>query len=179
MKLHPILQLVETAYPLQLAGPIATAFAKSLMDEGWNPPVDSLDLDWESVTFAKIRASVGDQPKASKLPPIVREHQFIILTKGPQVSLNSAPVKHRERLKVCWTIPQDCDSPASVVPIEAQLLRLSPLRSKGGIHEVESKHLYEQAWGIPFTPDDFIKEAYIAGHPRNLKTYYLNHLNMP
>ena len=159
----------ETAYPLQLAGSIATAFAKSLMDEGWNPPVDSLDLDWNSVTFAKIRASVGDQPKASKLPPIVREHQFIILIKGPQASLNLAPVKPRERLKVCWTIPKDCDSPASVVPIEAQLLRLSPLRSKGGIHEVDSKHLYEQAWGIPFTPDDFIKEAYIAGHPRNFK----------
>ena len=159
----------ETAYPLQLAGAIATAFAKSLMDEGWNPPVDSLDLDWNSVTFSKIRASVGDQPKASKLPPIVREHQFIILIKGPQASLSLAPVKPRERLKAAWTIPTDCDSPASVVPIEAQLLRLSPLRSKGGIHEVDSKHPYEQAWGIPFTPDDFIKEAYVAGHPRSFK----------
>ena len=45
----------------------------------------------------------------------------------------------------------------------------SPPPSKGGIHEVDSKHIYEQAWGIPFTPDDFIKEAYIAGHPRNFK----------
>ena len=70
----------ETAYPLPLAGAIATAFAKSLMDQGWQPPVDSLDLDWNSVSFAKIRASVVDQPKASKLPPIVREHKYSIFS---------------------------------------------------------------------------------------------------
>ena len=159
----------ETAYPLPLAGAIATAFAKSLMDKGWRPPVDSLDLDWNSVSFAKIRASVGDQPKASKLPPIVREHKYILLIKGPQESLNQVPVKPRERLKKPWVVPHDCDSPNEFVPPEAQLLRLSPLRSKGGIHEVDSSHIYEQAWGVPFTPDEFVKEAYVSGHPRNLK----------
>ena len=159
----------ETAYPLPLAGAIATAFARSLMDKGWQPPVDSLDLDWNSVSFAKIRASVGDQPKASKLPPIVREHKYILLIKGPQESLNQVPVKPRERLKKPWVVPHDCDSPDEFVPPEAQLLRLSPLRSKGGIHEVDSSHLYEQAWGVPFTPDEFVKEAYVSGHPRNLK----------
>ena len=159
----------ETAYPLPLAGAIATAFARSLMDKGWQPPVDSLDLDWNSVSFAKIRASVGDQPKASKLPPIVREHKYILLIKGPQESLNQVPVKPRERLKKPWVVPHDCDSPNEFVPPEAQLLRLSPLRSKGGIHEVDSSHIYEQAWGVPFTPDEFVKEAYVSGHPRNLK----------
>ena len=159
----------ETAYPLPLAGAIATAFAKSLMDKGWQPPVDSLDLDWNSVSFAKIRASVGDQPKASKLPPIVREHKYILLIKGPQESLNQVPIKPRERLKKPWVVPHDCDSPSESVPPEAQLLRLSPLRSKGGIHEVDSSHIYEQAWGVPFTPDEFVKEAYVSGHPRNLK----------
>ena len=159
----------ETAYPLPLAGAIATAFARSLMDKGWQPPVDSLDLDWNSVSFAKIRASVGDQPKASKLPPMVREHKYILLIKGPQESLNQVPVKPRERLKKPWVVPHDCDSPNEFVPPEAQLLRLSPLRSKGGIHEVDSSHLYEQAWGVPFTPDEFVKEAYVSGHPRNLK----------
>ena len=159
----------ETAYPLPLAGAIATAFAKSLMDKGWQPPVDSLDLDWNSVSFAKIRASVGDQPKASKLPPIVREHKYILLIKGPQESLNQVPIKPRERLKKPWVVPHDCDSPNEFVPPEAQLLRLSPLRSKGGIHEVDSSHIYEQAWGVPFTPDEFVKEAYVSGHPGNLK----------
>ena len=159
----------ETAYPLPLAGAIATAFAKSLMDKGWQPPVDSLDLDWNSVSFAKIRASVGDQPKASKLPPIVREHKYILLIKGPQESLNQVPIKPRERLKKPWVVPHDCDSPSESVPPEAQLLRLSPLRSKGGIHEIDSSHIYEQAWGVPFTPDEFVKEAYVSGHPRNLK----------
>ena len=159
----------ETAYPLPLAGAIATAFAKSLMDKGWQPPVDSLDLDSNSVSFAKIRASVGDQPKASKLPPIVREHKYILVIKGPQESLNQVPVKPRERLKKPWVFPRDCDSPSESVPPEAQLLRLSPLRSKGGIHEVDSSHIYEQAWGVPFTPDEFVKEAYVSGHPRNLK----------
>ena len=159
----------ETAYPLPLAGAIATAFARSLMDKGWRPPVDSLDLDWNSVSFAKIRASVGDQPKASNLPPIVREHKYILLIKGPQESLNQVPVKPRERLKKPWVVPHDCDSPNEFVPPEAQLLRLSPLRSKGGIHEVDSSHIYEQAWGVPFTPDEFVKEAYVSGHPRNLK----------
>ena len=159
----------ETAYPLQLAGAIANAFAKSLMDEGWNPPVDSLDLDWNSVTFAKIRASVGDQPKASKLPPIVREHCYIILIKGSQEALSKAPVKPRERLKQKWDIPSSCDSPFAFVPPESQLLRLTPLRSKGGIHEVESDHKFEQAWGVPFTPDEFIREASVAGHPKNFR----------
>ena len=40
---------------------------------------------------------------------------------------------------------------------------------RGGIHEVDSSHIYEQAWGVPFTPDEFVKEAYVSGHPRNLK----------
>lgn len=79
-------------------------------------------------------------------------------------------MKPRERLKQKWNIPSNCDSPFAFVPPESQLLRLTPLRSKGGIHEVESAHKFEQAWGVPFTPDEFIREASVAGHPKNLRS---------
>ena len=159
----------ETAYPLPLAGAIAKAFAESLMDDGWEPPVDSLDLDWNAVSFAKIRASAGSQPKASKLPPVVREHKTVIIVKGPADALTNPPVGIRERLKKPWTVPLSCDSPVAVIPCEAQLLRSSPLRSKGGIQQVPSKFVTELAWGIPFSPDEFMNEAALAGHPKSLK----------
>ena len=78
------------------------------MDEGWRPPVDSLDLDWENVSFAKIRASAGHQPKASKLPPVVREHKTVIVVKGPAEVLQTTPVGIRERLKKPWNVPDAC-----------------------------------------------------------------------
>lgn len=159
----------ETAYPLALAGAIAVAFAKSLMDDGWAPPVDSLDLDWNNISFAKIRASAGNQPKASKLPPIVREHKTVVVVKSPADLLTNLPVGVRERLKQPWHVPNSCDTPVPSVPCDAQLLRTTPLRSKGGIQQVESKFVTEVAWGIPFSPDEFMKEAALTGHPKSLK----------
>ena len=53
--------------------------------------------------------------------------------------------------------------------MEAQLLRSTPLRSKGGIQQVDSNFVTEVAWGIPFTPDEFMAEAAKTGHPKSLK----------
>ena len=52
-------------------------------------------------------------------------------------------------------------------------MRATPLRSKGDIIQKEfqcqsnsGEPLAEQAWGIPFLPEEFISEAVARGHPK-------------
>ena len=75
-----------------------------------------------------------------------------------------------QRLKVAWQVPKGCSAPLSSVPAGAQLLRVTPLRSNGGILQEascsDSSNKAEQAWGIPFSPEEFIYEAVQRGHPK-------------
>ena len=64
----------------------------------------------------------------------------------------------------------DCSAPISALPAGAQFLRVTPLRSNGGILQEASgstsANQAEQAWGIPFSPEEFIHEAVQRGHPK-------------
>ena len=61
----------EAAYPMELASEIAHAFKDVLQEQNWilEPP------GWSHSSFAAMRAITGQQPKASKLPPLVAEHK--------------------------------------------------------------------------------------------------------
>ena len=67
----------ETAYPLKLAGTIAATFGEIFAQDGWKPPVTSLDMQWDKMTLLHARVSSGHQPKASKIPPLVAEHKKV------------------------------------------------------------------------------------------------------
>ena len=159
----------ETAYPKPLALGIARCFAAVCIQQGWSPPLEQLEQDLEpSSKF--MRAVATAQPKAAQMPPIVREHKQVIIIRGPHDLLQKAPVQAMQRLKVAWPVPKGCSAPISSLPAGAQLLRVTPLRSSGGILQeascLDSKNQAEQAWGIPFSPDEFIYEAVQRGHPK-------------
>jgi len=158
----------ETAYPKGLAHAIARVFASILSVHGWKPPLEQMQ-EQPDVSLRSMRAIATAQPKASKMPPIVREHKKVALITGPFTELATAPVECMQRLKQRWNIPSSCQANVDCLPAGAQLLRTTPLRSNGGL--LEAKQLgvgvFEQAWGIPFSPDEFIQEALERGHPKS------------
>ena len=136
-----------------------------LLNRGWAPPPEALSINLDAMNLQEIRALVGTQPKASKMAPLVREHKCVFIVQGTLEALSKAPVFPMQRLKTPWMVPAECQAPVATIPAEAQLLRFTPLRSKGGILESNlDKH--EQAWGVPFSPREFLAEAVKSGHPK-------------
>ena len=166
----------EAAYPRGLARAIAKAFADILIQHGWSPPHEFFQTQSNDIPLKTMRAIATAQPKASRIPPVVREHKQVVVVRGPADSLNSMPVEPMQRLKSPLHVPAECDSAVRVLPEGSQLLRITPLRSMGGIAAQssdlvkEQKTVMEQAWGIPFTPEEFIQEAVNRGHPKLIST---------
>ena len=159
----------EAAYPKPLALAIARCFAEVCIQNGWSPPLEQLEHDLEP-NSKFMRAVATAQPKAAQMPPIVREHKQVILIRGPHDLLQQAPAQVMQRLKDPWPLPNGCSAPISALPAGAQFLRVTPLRSNGGILQEASgstsANQAEQAWGIPFSPEEFIHEAVQRGHPK-------------
>ena len=131
----------ETAYPMDLAAEIASAFKDVSHENNWilEPP------GWSHSSFAAMRAIAGNQPKASRVPPLASEHKFLAKIEGPQLSVSSLPQKCMQRCKKVLQIPPLCSSSVDVIPPESQLLRASEFRSSGG------ELWASQVWGIPWS----------------------------
>ena len=175
----------ETAYPRDLARVIARSFAIILQEHGWKPP-DVFFQPTADATLQVMRAVATSQPKAARMPPVVREHKQIVVVRGPVQLLNSIPVETMQRSKQPVFLPHGCFSKLNPLPAGSQLLRSVPLRLNGEwsdksneIANQESQPdcsqsgssqsgstLAEQAWGIPFTPEEFVQEAQLRGHPK-------------
>lgn len=67
----------ETAYPMPLAYAIAFHLAHELMARGWQPP-DIAFTSPDAVSYQYLRAVVGQQPKASKIPPLLSEFSHVV-----------------------------------------------------------------------------------------------------
>ena len=159
----------ETAYPKPLAHAIALTFAQILIHHGWVPPQEQLH-DLVEPNLKVMRAIATAQPKAAQIPPIVREHKAVVVIQGPFELLATTPVQPMQRLSNSWEVPSACNSTVKALPPGTQLLRTTPLRSKGGIlqqHPQQNPDAAEQAWGIPFNPDEFMHEAVKNGHPKS------------
>lgn len=78
-----------------------------------------------------------------------------------------------QRLKEPWVIPDAIACHTRVLPADSQLLRSTPLRSKGekllGQGQNKEPDTIEQAWGVAFTPMEFVQEAVQSGHPLSLQ----------
>ena len=160
----------ETAYPLGLARAIATCFALALKDEGWIPPALSMAADWVEPSLNKARAVAGSQPKASKLPPVVAEPKIVLVIRGPPEFFRA--IQPMSRLKQSWDLPDQIKSECRVIPAESQLLRSTPLQVMGG-SDTSGRSFplgeIEQAWGVPFSPSEFVDEAIKNGHPKSFR----------
>lgn len=82
-----------TAYPILLAYNMAVAFCKALVGKGWALPSLALTPP-DELSYPYLRSLVGNQPKASKLPPLVSE--FKSLACVPCASSTMRPVKPGE-----------------------------------------------------------------------------------
>ena len=76
----------ETAYSMGLAKLIAICFVRVLLRVGIQVPPDRLeDLQpWSLDALQGIKAQVGAQPKASRLPPLVRTYKSKVKLRGPR-----------------------------------------------------------------------------------------------
>lgn len=64
---------METAYPLPLARLIASQFILALQRLGIATPPETLEQvsGHDGAVLAALRAQAGNQPKATKLPPLI------------------------------------------------------------------------------------------------------------
>ena len=108
------------------------SFCIRLTEHGWKPPQEHLQ-EQQEVSLRSMRAIATAQPKASKMPPIVREHRKVVLITGPFADLAKAPVEPMQRLESSWEVPKSCEAELEILPEGAQLLRTTPLRSNGGL----------------------------------------------
>ena len=149
----------ETAYPMELAAEIALAFKDVLQEQHWIlEPVG-----WSHSSFAAMRAITGQQPKASKVPPLVTEHKQCVHIEGPSTSMKALPQQTMARCKQPFNIPTNCRCILESIPAESQLLRVSEFRSSGGDLQTI------QVWGLPWTGSEFVGKAVERGHPRSFK----------
>ena len=76
-----------------------------------------------------------------------------------------APQIGPSRAWLAWkgplTLPPSVTSELRILPSGAQLLRVTPGNSAKGGSDSE----FVSAWGIPRSPDEFVKAAIVAGHP--------------
>ena len=109
----------------------------------------------------------GNQPKASKNPPLVPEHKrVIVIIKGPIHQVSNPPIQPMQRLKTKWHIPNhfQCNSEDAEIPESSQFLRKTPI-----IGDEFTPNQGEQAWGVPFTPQEFVATACQEGHPKSFE----------
>ena len=154
-----------TSYPIRLAMQVACCFAEVFQQKGWRAPPSCFDAFDSRLEVPMARAVAGTQPPASKMPPIVSEHKQVwVLRHPPGVDLPCQPM---QRLKSSWRVPPECSSPHVAVPAKAQLLRHVPIAQGGGADSMRVSS-WEMAWGIPWEPEEFMRQAEAAKHPRTL-----------
>ena len=110
-----------------------------------------------------MRAITGQQPKASRVPPLVPEHKHCVHIEGPSESMKQLPQQLMVRCKQQISIPANCHCKQRKIPADSQLLRLSEFRSSGGDLQTI------QVWGVPWTESEFVSKAVERGHPRSFK----------
>jgi hypothetical protein len=123
----------EAAYPMGLARLIAVIFVRIFTQCGVPATPETLDrLHPESLqSLQRMRAQVGQQSRASKMPPLVRTYKTKFFLQGPKSKLPSLPVFHRLRQPL-----QFLDEPIQMLPKGAKLLSLQHIPSSarsGGI----------------------------------------------
>ena len=167
----------ETAYPMPLAYSMAYFIAQELIAMGWKPPAIEFASP-DTMNYQHLRAVVGQQPKASKIPPLLSEFAHVL----PIASSHSPPVSPGQQLKATW----------NGAPVGSRLLSRPPLRLKRGnnlgdnnfgtnslgVNNSEgdsnaSADLVEPTtffFGVYRTCDEFVKDAVRAGHPIGKQT---------
>ena len=148
---------------MPLAYAIAFHLAQELISRGWQPPAIEFSAP-ETVSYQHLRAIVGQQPKATKIPPLLSEFSHVVAIAAD--TSQEPSVLPGQQLKSEW----------HGIPPGSRLLTRPPLRLKGGNNLVgdnltfpknnkcqsESQTLY---FGVYRTCEQFVNDAVAAGHP--------------
>ena len=168
----------ETAYPMPLAYTIAFFIAQELISMGWQPPPLEFATP-ETMTYQYLRSIVGQQPKASKIPPLLSEFAYVL----PVCSSQCPPVLPGQQLQSAWM----------GAPVGSRLLARPPLRLKRGDNwgnnsgdnndsdklpvlnspgdnspgdnNADQSKPTTFYFGVYRSCDEFVKDAVKAGHP--------------
>ena len=160
----------ETAYPPLMAMKLAWIIGQSLQQSGWQPAAALPAPHDHIMSLQALRACAGNQPKASRFPPLVPEARATMVVKSPKpLALPCAPM---QRLDNPWPLPAGVAVQPAVttIPAKAQLLRATPITVKTGEQASPSQPTWEYAWAIPFTEEEFIAKAAEARHPRTFES---------
>lgn len=154
----------ETAYPMPLAYAIAFHLAHELIARGWEPPVGEFTTP-EAVSYQHLRAVVGQQPKASKIPPLLSEFSHVVAV--PDDPNQATPVLPGHQLQSEWR----------GIPPGSRLLTRPPLRLKGGNNLVGGSVTFPNSdkpnasmtqslfFGVYRNCEQFVEAAVSVGHP--------------
>ncbi|CAE7037204.1 unnamed protein product [Symbiodinium sp. CCMP2592] len=153
------------AYPVRLAMQVACCFAQHFVQKGWQSPPQSFDAFHPRLEVPMSRALAGAQPRASKIPPPVSEHQRVIVLQHPPGLV--LPCQPMQRLSKPWPVPPQCGATLAHIPAKAQLLRHVPIVQAGG-KELVKVDSWEMAWGLPWEPEEFMQKASESCHPRSM-----------
>ncbi|CAE7831241.1 unnamed protein product [Symbiodinium sp. CCMP2592] len=153
------------AYPVRLAMQVACCFAQHFVRKGWRSPPQSFDAFDPRLEVPMSRALAGAQPRASKIPPLVSEHQRVIVLQHPPGLV--LPCQPMQRLSKPWPVPPQCGATLAHIPAKAQLLRHVPIVQDGG-KELVKVDSCEMAWGLPWEPEEFMRKASESCHPRSM-----------
>ena len=140
---------------------LAASLCHYLVSKGWAHMPASADFSDERLQLVLSRAVNHLQPKAARMPPLVSEHERVVVMTAGQAFPLPCPVM--SRLQCPWPVPQHASCELPLIPKDSQLLRFTPLGAKGGVGPGSG---FELAWGVPRSPADFAKQALISGHPR-------------
>ena len=133
------------------------------MQKGWKPPPAEL-MPPDAISYHYLRAIVGSQPKASKLPPLLSE--FAKVVRVP-VSPSCPPIQ----------VGQSLSQPFAEIPAGSKLLKRPPLRQNGGSDDNLFKYnngdkhnngdnvTHWAYFGIYRSCNEFVDAAVNAGHP--------------
>ena len=177
---------LESQYPRKMCVAVVMVILQQLSLQGLQWRAQELqEIAHHPLMVAKqAQIAVGQQPKTSKLPPLVPEFSKIVVCRVPKPSY--IPCSLLTKLSAPLTVAID-DAQTTTLPAYSRLLRCTELPAdKVGVRhgQVESdernaKKLkldlacstfsemqYEAAFGLPWTMEQFIAKACRAGHPR-------------
>lgn len=180
---HNFATAEETAYPMPLARAIANCFVLSFCNKGIrHSPITLHDVQPISLDALKaMRAQTGQQPRASKLPPIVPTFARKLHISGQPSELPSF------LLHQALPQPLTVRAPAHtvVLPKGARLCAIQPtsvfkggkfladcrLEAPGVVHDIDpTDEPIVQSWGVPRTEEEFVQQAAKHGHPSKIES---------
>ena len=187
---------LEAAYPMTLAKTIAATFVQALENRGIRMPPETLSgvRDVDLAMLPALRAKAGlQQPKASKLPPLIPTFASRVALTGYQDELPQYDVQRKvsSDLKVStFNAPTTLLKGSKLLQVSPSLLPPSCLQK--GVF-VSGQHLEQheidriiercasqdslkpggcetQVWGVPWTEEQFIQQMVTFGHPSTLQS---------